>query len=129
MRFRCFRSLALGTMLSIAALSTPVLAADGDGMQSFRSEVTTMANKDGMITKKDFLAMMEKKFDATDSGKKGMLSASDIMRSSATRPASNRVDRVSAPRGSSRAATRERSRTKKRGSGSPLPISLRSRKS
>jgi hypothetical protein len=74
------KALALGTMLSIAALSTPVLAADGDGMQSFRREVTTMANKDGMITKKDFLAMMEKKFDAMDTGKKGMLSVSDIMR-------------------------------------------------
>ena len=31
-------------------------------------------------SKKDFLAMMEKKFDAMDKGKKGMLSVADIMR-------------------------------------------------
>jgi hypothetical protein len=74
------KALALGTMLSIAAISTPVFAADGDGMQSFAREVSTMANKDGMVSKKDFLAMMEKKFDAMDKGKKGMLSTADIMR-------------------------------------------------
>jgi len=74
------KALALGTMLSIAAISTPVFAADGDGMQSFLREVSSMANKDGMVTKKDFLAMMEKKFDAMDKGKKGMLSTTDIMR-------------------------------------------------
>ena len=74
------KALALGTMLAIAAISTPVLAADGDGMQSFFKEMTTMANKDGMVMKKDFMAMMEKKFDAMDKGKKGMLSMADIMR-------------------------------------------------
>ena len=36
-----------------------------------------MANKDGMITKKDFMAMMEKKWNAMDKGNKGMLSAAD----------------------------------------------------
>jgi len=71
---------AVGTMLSLAAISTPTLAADGDGMQSFMREISTMANKDGMVSKKDFLAMMEKKFDAMDKAKKGMLSTTDIMR-------------------------------------------------
>jgi hypothetical protein len=74
------KTLALGAMLSIAALSTPAFAADGDGMQSFQREVQAMANKDGMVSKKDFLAMMEKKFDAIDKGKKGMLSTADIMK-------------------------------------------------
>ena len=74
------KALALATMLSIGALSLPALAADGDAMQSFQREVQTMANKDGMVSKKDFLAMMEKKFDAMDKGKKGMLSVTDIMR-------------------------------------------------
>lgn len=74
------KALALGTMLSIAALSTPVLAADGDGMQSFFKEMSTMANKDGMVTKKDYMAMMEKKFDAMDKSKKGMISMADLMR-------------------------------------------------
>ena len=71
---------AVGTMLSLAAISAPTFAADGDGMQSFMREVSSMANKDGMVSKRDFLAMMEKKFDAMDKGKKGMLSTADIMR-------------------------------------------------
>ena len=74
------RALALTTMLSIGALSLPALAADGDAMQSFQRDFQTMANKDGMVSKKDFLAMMEKKFDAMDKGKKGMLSVTDVMR-------------------------------------------------
>ena len=74
------KALAHATMLSIGALSLPALAADGDAMQSFQREVQTMANKDGMVSKKDFLAMMEKKFDAMDKGKKGMLSVTDVMR-------------------------------------------------
>jgi hypothetical protein len=77
---RITKVLAFTTMLSIGALSLPALAADGDAMQSFQREVQTMANKDGMVSKKDFLAMMEKKFDAMDKGKKGMLSVSDVMR-------------------------------------------------
>jgi hypothetical protein len=77
---RTTKALAFTTMLSIGALSLPALAADGDAMQSFQRDVQTMANKDGMVSKKDFLAMMEKKFDAMDKGKKGMLSVSDVMR-------------------------------------------------
>ena len=72
---------AMLVTLGLAALSAPLaFAADGDGMQSFRRDVQTMASKDGMVTKKDFLAMMEKKFDAMDSARKGMLSVADIMR-------------------------------------------------
>lgn len=33
-----------------------------------------------MITKKEFLAMMERKFDAMDTQKKGMLSSDDVMK-------------------------------------------------
>ena len=77
---KTIKALAFTTMLSIGAFSMPAAAADGDAMQSFQREVQTMANKDGMVTKKDFLAMMEKKFDAMDKGKKGMLSVSDVMR-------------------------------------------------
>jgi hypothetical protein len=73
------RTLAFGALLGIAALSSPVLAADGDAMAT-RAEIMKMANKDGMISKKDFMAMMEKKFDEMDKAKKGMLSADDVMR-------------------------------------------------
>jgi hypothetical protein len=71
---------AMGAMLSMAAISATSWAADGDAMQSWMREVTSMANKDGMVSKKDFMAMMEKKFDAMDKARKGMLSTSDVMR-------------------------------------------------
>jgi len=73
------RVLSLAAMLGMAALCAPAFAADGDMMAS-RAELTRMANKDGMITKKDFMMMMEKKFDKMDKGKKGMLSVDDVMR-------------------------------------------------
>ena len=67
--------------LGMASVSAPLaFAADGDAMQSFRTEVQTMANKDGMITKKEFMAMIEKKWNAMDKSNKGMLSAADVMR-------------------------------------------------
>jgi hypothetical protein len=73
------RMLSFGAILGMAALSAPALAADGDMMAS-RAEVTKMANKDGMISKKDFMMLMEKKFDEMDKGRKGMLSIDDVMR-------------------------------------------------
>jgi len=73
------KALSFAAMLGMAALSAPALAADGDMMAS-RAEVTKMANKDGMITKKDFMMLMEKKFDEMDKSKKGMLSVDDVMR-------------------------------------------------
>ncbi len=79
MKTHLFRTIAMASMLGLAALSTPVLAADGDGMQTFSRQVQSMANKDGMVSKKDFMAMMEKKFDAMDKSRKGMLSTQDIM--------------------------------------------------
>ncbi len=80
MKMNLIKTIAMGSMLGIAALSAPVFAADGDGMQSFFMEVKKMANKDGMVTKQEFMSMMEKKFDAMDKQKKGMLSADDVMK-------------------------------------------------
>ncbi len=37
-----------------------------------------MMRQDGMVTKADFVKMMEKRFDMMDKAKKGMLSAKDI---------------------------------------------------
>ena len=72
---------ALLLTLGLATLSAPLaFAADGDGMVAFRQQVQSMANKDGMVTKKEFMSMMEKKFDAMDKSKKGMLSVADVMR-------------------------------------------------
>jgi len=42
--------------------------------------MTRLANKDVMITKKDLMTMMEKKFDEMDKGKKGMLAVDEVMR-------------------------------------------------
>ena len=72
-------ALSFGAMLAIAALSAPAFAADGD-MMAARADMMKMASKDGMIMKKDFMMMMEKKFDEMDKGKIGMLSVDDVMR-------------------------------------------------
>ena len=73
------RAMTFSALLGIAALSSPAFAADGDAMAT-RAEIMKMANKDGMISKKDFMAMMEKKFDEMDKSKKGMLPIDDVMR-------------------------------------------------
>ena len=73
------RAMTFSALLGIAALSSPVLAADGDAMAT-RAEIMKMANKDGMISKKDFMTMMEKKFDEMDKARKGMLPVDDVMK-------------------------------------------------
>jgi hypothetical protein len=75
---RTAKALGFGAMLGIAALSVPAFAADGDAMIP-RADWMKMA-KDGMITKKDYMMMMEKKFDEMDRSKKGMVSVDDVMR-------------------------------------------------
>jgi hypothetical protein len=42
--------------------------------------VSKMANKEGMVSKKDFMDMMGKKFDEMDKDKKSMLSKDDVVR-------------------------------------------------
>jgi hypothetical protein len=75
------KTVAMLMFLGMAGLAAPVaLAADGDGMVTFRKEVQSMAHPDGMVRKSEFLAMMEKKWNAMDKGNKGMLSVEDVMR-------------------------------------------------
>ena len=73
------RALALGTLLAFASLSGTALA-DDQGPRWRETQVKAMADKDGMVSKREFLRMMEKKFDEMDKGKKGMLSQADVMR-------------------------------------------------
>ena len=80
------KALSFGAMLGIAALSAPVALADDTGLTPFSMEVKKMANKDGMITKKDFMTMMEKRFDAMDKQKKGMISTNDAMKIFSDKP-------------------------------------------
>ena len=62
------------------ALASPVAygAASDEGKFDLMRDFKTMANKAGMVSKKDFMAMMEKKFDSMDKQKKGMISLSDL---------------------------------------------------
>ena len=80
------KALSFGAMLGIAALSAPVALADDTGLTPFSMEVKKMANKEGMITKKDFMAMMERRFDAMDKARKGMIHTSDAMKIFSDKP-------------------------------------------
>lgn len=68
------------TLLSIAALSAPLAVAQSDntGLE-FTQELLKMLNKDGMMTKKNFMTMMERRFDRMDKKKVGMLSRVEVM--------------------------------------------------
>lgn len=48
--------------------------------QTFVVDVQGMADKTGMVSKKHFMDMMSRKFDAMDKSRQGMLSAAQIMR-------------------------------------------------
>jgi carbohydrate-selective porin OprB len=67
------KAMSFAAMLGIAALSAQVALADDTGLSPLTTDLKKMSNKEGMITKKDFMAMMEKRFDAMDKGKKGMI--------------------------------------------------------
>ncbi len=80
------KALSFAAMLGIAALSAQVALADDTGLSPLTSDVKKMANKEGMITKKDFMAMMEKRFDMMDKAKKGMIHTSDAMKIFSDKP-------------------------------------------
>lgn len=68
------KALSFAAMLGIAALSAQVAVGQSDtGLGPLTSDLKKMSNKEGMITKKDFMTMMEKRFDMMDKNKKGMI--------------------------------------------------------
>jgi hypothetical protein len=71
--------MTFGTMLSIAALSVPLALADDTGLDPFSKHLAMMTDKNGMVSKKNFMAMMEKRFDMMDKKKIGMISKADVM--------------------------------------------------
>ena len=73
------QALSLATLLSVAAASGTAFA-DDQTERWWAPMTKQMADKNGMVSKKDFMKMMEKKFDEMDKGKKGMLSTQDVMR-------------------------------------------------
>lgn len=82
------KALTFGAMLGIAALSASVAlaAAEDTGLSPFSMEMKKMSNKEGMVTKKDFMAMMEKRFDMMDKNKKGMIHMNDAMKIFSDKP-------------------------------------------
>jgi len=76
---RTVKLMTFGTMLSIAALAAPVALADDTGLDPFSTHLARMTDKDGMVSKKDFMAMMEKRFDMMDKKKIGRISRADVM--------------------------------------------------
>lgn len=81
------KAISFAAMLGIAALSAQVAVGQSDsGLGPLTSDVKKMANKEGMITKKDFMAMMEKRFDMMDKNKKGMIHTSDAMKIFSDKP-------------------------------------------
>ena len=83
---RTVKLMTFGMMLSIAALSAPMALADDTGLDPFSTHLARMTDKDGMVSKKDFMAMMEKRFDAMDKSKKGMISMTDAMKIFSDKP-------------------------------------------
>jgi hypothetical protein len=71
--------MTLGTMLGIAALAAPLAFADDTGLDPYTKHLAMMTDKNGMISKKDFMAMMEKRFDMMDKKKTGMISKESAM--------------------------------------------------
>ena len=67
--------LALGTLIS--AFGTVALAADERAVSEMLQRSETVP-ADGMVTKADFIKLMEKRFDAMDNGRKGALAVRDI---------------------------------------------------
>jgi hypothetical protein len=76
---RTVKLMTFGMMLSIAALSAPMALADDTGLDPFSTHLARMTDKDGMVSKKDFMAMMEKRFDMMDKKKIGRISRADVM--------------------------------------------------
>jgi Spy/CpxP family protein refolding chaperone len=67
--------LASATMLG----ATPSLAGPPDEREVIEMlQKSGMMRQDGMVSKQDFMKMMEKRFEMMDKQKKGMLSAKEI---------------------------------------------------
>ncbi|MGE5089172.1 MAG: hypothetical protein ACM3QY_08605 [Candidatus Levyibacteriota bacterium] len=70
-----------GSLASQSALAAKgVVAQPYNIEQTFVVDVQNMTDKTGMVSKKQFMDMMSKKFDAMDKGRHGMLSVAEIMR-------------------------------------------------
>jgi len=73
------KRITLAAALAAAMFAVvPPLAHAQKGMDNIKA---MDMDKDGMISKPEFMAMMEKMYDSMDKGRKGKLSAEDVAKS------------------------------------------------
>jgi Ca2+-binding EF-hand superfamily protein len=71
--------LATAAAIGAAIAFSPVVSTYAQQDSKMMQELKKMdVNKDGMVSREEFLRMMGAKFDAMDKDKKGMLSLGDI---------------------------------------------------
>jgi Ca2+-binding EF-hand superfamily protein len=71
--------LATAVAIGAAVAFSPVVSSYAQQDSKMMQELKKMdVNKDGMVSREEFLKMMGAKFDAMDKDKKGMLSLGDI---------------------------------------------------
>ena len=71
--------LALAAGVGGAQFASSALANAPDEREVWEMlKASGMMRADGMVTKTDFVKLMEKRFDAMDKGRKGMLTAAEI---------------------------------------------------
>ena len=69
----------VAAMLALAMGMSAALANPPDEREVWEMlKKSSTMRADGMVMKADFIKLMEKRFDAMDKGKKGMLSAEEI---------------------------------------------------
>jgi hypothetical protein len=71
-------ALAMGVAAAQFGASTALAGPPDDREVYEMLKKSGMMRSDGMVTKADFIKLMEKRFDAMDKGRKGMLSAQEI---------------------------------------------------
>jgi hypothetical protein len=72
-----FGMAAAGTQLG----ASPAFAGAPDDREIYEMlKRSSMIRADGMVTKSDFIQLMEKRFDSADKGRRGMLSPQEIAR-------------------------------------------------
>jgi len=75
MKFSTFASaLAIGAAVALSPVVSYAQAKDGKEQKFHKMDT----NKDGMVSKDEFMKAMTDKWNEMDKGKKGMLSAADI---------------------------------------------------
>jgi hypothetical protein len=72
--------LAAIALLASGVAGTAVFAADCPPMQGFMVQLDRMTDANGMVSKADFLPMMERRWNAVDKTQRGMISRADLMR-------------------------------------------------